>query len=39
MRTYKFIAKCKSGQVKDVEFQASGYLEARTKLQQFIDNN
>lgn len=39
MTTYKFTAKCKSGQWKEVEFQASSYREARAKLSEFIENN
>jgi len=39
MRTYKFTALCKSGETKTTTFQASGYLEARKKLQEFIENN
>lgn len=39
MKTYTFTALCKSGQTKTTTFQASGYLEARTKLREFIDNN
>lgn len=39
MKNYTFIAQCRSGQVKTTTFQASSYLEARTKLQEFIDNN
>lgn len=39
MRTYTFTALCKSGERKTTTFQASGYLEARKKLQEFIDTN
>ena len=39
MRTYTFNALCKSGQYKQVTFQASGYKEARQKLSEFIENN
>lgn len=39
MKTYKFTAQCRSGQTKTFEFQANGYLEARKKLQEYIDNN
>lgn len=39
MNKYKFTALCKSGQTKTFEFEASGYLEARKKLQELIDVN
>lgn len=39
MRTYTFTAKCKSGAYKTTTFQASGYLDARKQLSQFIENN
>lgn len=39
MNTYTFTAICRSGNTKTTTFQASSYLEARTKLQEFIDNN
>jgi hypothetical protein len=39
MRTYTFTALCKSGTYKTTTFQASGYLDAREKLNQFIENN
>ena len=38
-RSYTFTALCKSGAEKKVTFEASSYLEARQKLQEFIDNN
>lgn len=39
MRTYTFTALCRSGQEKTTTFEASSYLEARRKLQEFIENN
>ena len=39
MKNYKFTALCKSGATKTFEFQASGYLAARAKLQELIDAN
>jgi hypothetical protein len=39
MRTYTFTALCKSGITKTTTFQASGFLEARAILKEFIDNN
>jgi hypothetical protein len=39
MKTYTFTALCKSGAYKTTTFQASGYLNAREKLTQFIANN
>ena len=38
-KTYTFTALCKSGSKKTTTFEASSYLEARKKLQEFIDNN
>ena len=38
-RTYTFNAVCKSGTQKSTTFTADSYREARTKLQEFIDNN
>lgn len=39
MRTYTFTALCKSGTYKTTTFTASGYLDARKKLNEFIENN
>ncbi len=39
MRDYTFTALCKSGQTKTFTFQATGYLAARTKLQELIEAN
>lgn len=39
MKTYKFTALCKSGQVKTFEFEAENFREARKKLQELIDSN
>lgn len=39
MNNYKFTAQCKSGAIKTFEFQAAGYLAARTKLQELIEAN
>ena len=38
-RSYTFNAVCKSGAQKSTTFTAGSYNEARTKLQEFIDNN
>lgn len=38
-RSYTFTALCKSGVEKTTTFEAISYLEARKKLQEFIDNN
>lgn len=38
-RSYTFTALCKSGKEKTVTFEASSYLEARKKLQEFIEAN
>jgi hypothetical protein len=39
MNTYKFTAKCKSGEWKTFEFEAKNYKEARNKLSQLIEEN
>lgn len=39
MRDYTFTALCKSGQTKTFNFQAEGYLAARTKLEELIATN
>lgn len=38
-RSYTFTALCKSGKEKTITFEATSYLEARKKLQQFIESN
>ena len=38
-RSYTFTALCKSGKEKTTTFEASSYIDARKKLQEFIDNN
>lgn len=39
MKEYTFTAECRSGVVKTFTFQAAGYKEARTKLQELIEAN
>lgn len=38
-RTYTFTALCKSGNNKTTTFEASSYIEARKRLQEFIEAN
>lgn len=38
-KSYTFTALCKSGKEKTTTFEATSYLDARKKLQEFINNN